>query len=306
MQETIDNVDRVLKRVLLVLSPRLDDYLPLLSPFFTKQRKDAMAAREEQMRTLVLLIDRRRTELMDSKHSQSYAYLDTLFDLKIEGRKSSPTDAELVTLCSEFINGGTDTTATAIEWAIARLIENPGIQARLFEEIRSTVGERKVSESDLDKMEYLNAFTKELLRKHPPTHMSLTHAAVELTTLAGYDIPPDANVDFYLPPISENARHWSDPAAFRPERFLAGEDADMTGVKEVKMMPFGIGRRICPGLGMATVHVNLMVARMVQEFEWFGHPSQLPLDFSEKVEFTVVMEKTLMAVVKPRSTPMAS
>jgi cytochrome P450 len=207
----------------------------------------------------------------------------------------------LVTLCSEFINGGTDTTATAIEWGIAQLIANPEVQEKLYKEIKLTVGDRKVDEKDADNMPYLQAVVKELLRKHPPTYFLLTHAATEPTTLAGYDIPTDVNVDFFSPAISEDPKLWSDPEKFDPERFVSGkEDADITGVTGVKMMPFGVGRRICPGLGMATVHVHLMLARMVQEFEWSAYPPNSKLDFSGKLEFTVVMKNTLRATIKPR------
>ncbi|CAN1140135.1 Cytochrome P450 77A1 (Fragment) [Linum perenne] len=72
------------------------------------------------------------------------------------------------------------------------------------------------------------------------------------------------------------------------------------GVREVKMMPFGVGRRICPGLGLATVHLELMIGRMVQEFEWSVFPARSEVDFEEKFEFTVVMKNTLRAVIKPR------
>jgi cytochrome P450 len=206
-----------------------------------------------------------------------------------------------VTLCSEFINGGTDTTATAIEWGIAQLIANPEVQEKLYKEIKLTVGDRKVDEKDADNMPYLQAVVKELLRKHPPTYFLLTHAATEPTTLAGYDIPTDVNVDFFSPAISEDPKLWSDPEKFDPERFVSGkEDADITGVTGVKMMPFGVGRRICPGLGMATVHVHLILARMVQEFEWSAYPPNSKLDFSGKLEFTVVMKNTLRAMIKPR------
>ncbi|XP_058108071.1 cytochrome P450 77A2-like [Magnolia sinica] len=305
MEESdIVNIDCLMKKVLIVLNPRLDDFLPFLSSLFTKQRKEAMQVREEQMRTLVPLIDRRRSDLNDpspDKKCASFAYLDTLFDLQVEGRKSSPTDAEIVTLCSEFLNGGTDTTATAIEWAIARMIHDPDIQSKLYQEIVAVAGNRKVDEKDIDKMVYLNAFIKELLRKHPPTHLSLTHAVVEPTTLGGYDIPPGVNVEFYLLPISEDPTCWSDPESFDPDRFASGkESADITGVTGIKMMPFGVGRRICPGLSMAMLHISLMVARLVQEFEWCALPSQRTIDFSEKLEFTVVMKTSLQAVIKPR------
>ncbi|CAN4096115.1 unnamed protein product [Withania somnifera] len=303
-EKTIEKIDQMMKSVLMVLDPRLDDYLPILSPFFSKQRKKAMDVRKQQIETIVPFIEKRK-KILESPEidttAASFSYLDTLFDLKIEGRNSAPTNPELVTLCSEFLNGGTDTTATAIEWAIARIIENPSIQSRLYEEIRNICGEKKMDEKDIEKMPYLNAVIKELLRKHPPTYMSLTHAVIKPAKLGGYDIPTDVNVEIFLPGISDDPSLWSEPEKFDPDRFFSGEEeADITGISGVKMIPFGMGRRICPGLNMATVHVSLMLGRLVQEFEWSVYPENTRVDFSEKLEFTVVMRNTLRAKIKPR------
>lgn len=301
-EKKIDEVDRTMKAVLIVLAPRIDDFLPILSPFFSEQRKRVLEVRKKQVETIVPLIEKRRRALENSDETATtFSYLDTLFDLHVNGKSSAPTNAELVTLVSEFLNGGTDTTATAVEWALARLIENPDMQSKLYSEIKGVVGDKKVDEKDLDKMPYLSAVVKEVLRKHPPTFFALTHAVTEPTKLGGYDIPVDCNVEFFLPAISEDPKIWTDPETFNPERFISGgEDADITGVTGVKMMPFGAGRRICPGLGMATVHVNLMLARMVQEFEWSVYPENTKVDLKDKFEFTVVMKNPLRAKVKPR------
>lgn len=301
-EETVQMMDDMMKTVLIVLDPRIDDYLPILAPFFSKQRKIATEVRQKQIQTLVPFIEKRRRILAGRQSSTySFSYLDTLYDLKIDGNDGTPSDEQIVTLCSEFLNGGTDTTATAIEWAIARLIENPNIQNRLYNEIKATTTNRKVDEKDIEKMTYLNAVVKELLRKHPPTYFSLTHAATETTKLGGYDIPADCNVEFYLPGISEDKRIWSDPEKFDPDRFLTGgEDADMMCVTGIKMMPFGAGRRICPGLGMATLHVSLMLARMVQEFEWCADPDYGVIDYVGKLEFTVMMKNPLRAKIRAR------
>ncbi|PIA39173.1 hypothetical protein AQUCO_02700388v1 [Aquilegia coerulea] len=305
-EDTIVKIDETLKDVLVTLLPRLDDFLPMLSPFFSKQRKRALEVREEQMQTILPLIEKRRSALLnpgsDETASMTFAYLDTLFDLKIEGRKSVPSEAELVSLCSEFLNGGTDTTATAIEWGMARLIQKPEIQSKLYSEIKSTVGDRTVDEVDVEKMPYLNAFTKELLRKHPPTYFVLSHAVTQPAKLAGYDIPANASVEFFSAAIGEDPKTWSNPKEFDPDRFFTGsEDADITGVTGVKMVPFGVGRRICPGLGIGTTHIKLMIARMVQEFEWSAPPSQDVIDFTETLQFTVVMKTPLQAMMKPRT-----
>ncbi|KAJ4843768.1 hypothetical protein Tsubulata_034603 [Turnera subulata] len=303
-KETIEKMDQTMKSILLVLDPRIDDFLPILSPFFSKQRKRVAEVRKAQLDFMVPIIEKRRKALQDpgsDKTAMSFSYLDTLFNLQIEGRKSLPTNPELVSLCSEFLNGGTDTTATAVEWGIAQLIANPEVQDKLYNEIRSVVGDRKVEEKDVEKMEYLQAVVKELLRKHPPTYFVLTHAVTEPTTLGGYDIPTDANVEFYSHGIGEDPKIWSNPERFDPDRFVSGrEDADITGVTGVKMIPFGVGRRICPGLGLATVHLHLMIARMVQEFEWSAYPPESNMDFTGKFEFTVVMKNTLRATIKPR------
>ncbi|GAA0184185.1 hypothetical protein Leryth_008289 [Lithospermum erythrorhizon] len=304
-EKMIEKVDQMMKTVLLVLNPRIDDFLPILSPFFYKERKRAMEVRNQQIETLLPLIERRKRAIENpgsDKTAASFSYLDTLFDLKIEGRKSSPTIPEIVTLCSEILNGGTDTTGTAIEWAIARLIDNPHVQRRVFEEIKTTVGDKRVEEKDLEKMPYLNAVVKELLRRHPPTHISLPHAVTEPTKLAGYDIPMDAIVEIFLPGISMDPKIWTDPEKFDPDRFFSSQDeVDITGLRGVKSIPFGAGRRICPGLQMAMVHVSLMLARMVQEFEWFAYPENSKVEFGEKLEFTVVMKNTLRAKIRPRN-----
>ncbi|KAI4352608.1 hypothetical protein L6164_006844 [Bauhinia variegata] len=303
-EEEVEKMDQTMKSVLITLDPRIDDYLPILSPFFSKQRKKALEVRKQQIEFIVPFIEQRKRAIQNpgsDSTATTFSYLDTLFDLKVEGRNSPPTSAELVTLCSEFLNGGTDTTATAVEWGIAQLIANPQVQTKLLDEITRTVGDREVDERDVDKMPYLQAVVKELLRKHPPTYFSLTHAVTEPTTLAGYDIPIDINVELYLPSLAHDPNMWSDPEKFDPDRFISGrEEADITGVTNVKMLPFGVGRRICPGLGMATVHIHLMLARMVQEFEWSACPPGKVLDFTGKLEFTVVMKESLKATIKPR------
>lgn len=306
-EETVEKIDQVMKSVLITLDPRIDDFLPILSPFFSKQRKKALEVRAEQVDFIFPFIEQRKRALENpgsDNAATSFSYLDTLFDLRVEGRDSPPSKDELVTLCSEFLNGGTDTTGTAIEWGIAQLIANPAIQEKIYEEITSIVGHgsgRKIDEKDIEKMPYLEAVVKELLRKHPPTTFSLTHAVTEPTTLAGYDIPTDANVDIFLSGISDDPRIWTNPDKFDPTRFLAGGEGEVGKSNGgIKTMPFGVGRRICPGLNMAMVHIQLMLARMVQEFEWSAYPPGTELDFTGKFEFTVVMKNTLRAVIKRR------
>ncbi|KAL0910421.1 hypothetical protein M5K25_021402 [Dendrobium thyrsiflorum] len=300
----INKIDILMKKVLVTATPQMDDFLPLIKPFFAKKRAEAIKVRKEQIEAIVPLINKRRGILRNpAAHPDAinFSYLDSLLDLQVRN-SAPPTDAELVTLCSEFLNGGTDTTATAIEWGIAELIDKPSIQSRIYEEIAAVAGKdaRLINENDTEGMVYLQAFVKELLRKHPPAYFTLTHAAVEDGKLGGYDVPKDANLEIYLPAIAEDPRLWKDAGEFKPERFLrGGESADMTGVKEIKMIPFGAGRRACPGMGMGTMHITLLLARMVQEFEW-RNPAEKKLNFGSTFVFTVVMERPLRAIAVPR------
>eukprot|EP01018_Ginkgo_biloba_P016804 Gb_26507 [translate_table: standard] len=298
-EDVIELVDATLKEVLMTLEPRMDDFFPILSPFFAKQRRRVKEVRALQMTNILPLVQSRRRQLTENKGT-SAAYIDSLFSLELEGGRKL-TDEELVTLCSEFLNGGTDTTAAALEWAMAHLVLDSRVQAKVYEEIVAVVGNKAVEETDVDRMPYLNAVVKETLRRHPPTHFVLSHAVTEPAKLAGYDIPTKANVEFYTAGIGNDPKLWTDPLEFRPERFLEGDaDVDITGVKQIKMMPFGAGRRICPGLGVGTLHINLIVGRMVQSFEWLCKPGH-EVDLAEQYAFTVIMKNPVQALIKTRN-----
>uniref|UniRef100_A0A0D6QWA6 Cytochrome P450 n=1 Tax=Araucaria cunninghamii TaxID=56994 RepID=A0A0D6QWA6_ARACU len=308
-EELITHVDQVMKDILLIVEPQIDDFLPFLTPLFVGRWKRIRDLRRVQMESILPLINKRREflkarEVAEGDEKQgAHAYVDSLMDLKLEGRHGEkPNDEELVTLCSELLTAGTDTTATALEWALLRMVLHPDIQAKVYNEIESVVGQRKVQDTDIDNLPYLNAVVKETLRRHPPGHFVLSHAVTEDCKLRGFDIPAKANVEFYTAAMSFDPHLWPDPMIFKPERFLDPlTDVDITGNKQVKMMPFGVGRRICPALGLGTLHINLILARMVQAFHWSPRPGETP-DTSEKFAFTVVVKNPLHASIRKRGT----
>ncbi|KAF8769708.1 hypothetical protein HU200_006316 [Digitaria exilis] len=237
-----------------------------------------------------------------------HSYVDTLLDIKLhdedDGGERSLTDDEIVVLCSEFLDAGTDTTSTGLQWMMAELVKNPSIQEKLHSEIKATTGDdqEEVSEEDVHRMPYLKAVVLEGLRKHPPAHFVLPHMAAEDMEVGGYTIPKGTTVNFMVAEMGRDEREWENAMEFSPERFLPGGDGegvDVTGTKAIRMMPFGVGRRICAGLGVAMLHLEYFVANMVREFEWqevAGHE----VDFAEKNEFTVVMKKPLRPRLVPR------
>jgi cytochrome P450 len=146
----------------------------------------------------------------------------------------------MINLCSEFLNAGTDTTSTGLQWIMAELVKNPAIQENLYNEIRATTGDEQVdvSEEDVHKMPYLKAVVLEGLRKHPPGHFVLPHKAAEDMEIGRYLIPKGAMVNFTIAEMGRDEREWEKPLEFSPERFLpggAGEGVDVTGNREIKM-----------------------------------------------------------------------
>lgn len=240
------------------------------------------------------------------------SYVDTLLDLELPSKegKRKLTEVEIVNLCNEFLGAGSDTTITSLQWIMANIVKYPKVQETLYDEISSVVrpGVDAMEEEDLQRLPYLKAVVLEGLRRHPPAHLVLPHAVTEDTELGGYMIPKKATVNFMVADMGLNPNVWEDPMAFKPERFLSNdhgsgggaEGFDLTGSREIKMMPFGVGRRICPAYGLALLHLEYFVANLVWAFEWKAVDGD-EVDLSEKTEFTIGMKNPLQAMALPRA-----
>jgi cytochrome P450 family 89 subfamily A len=288
----------------------------LTKRIFRRRLQMGLDARRRQKELFVPLINARRER--KKQHSQGgggakpekdttfeHSYVDTLLDIRLpdEGNRAL-TDDEMTNLCSELLTAGTDTTSTALQWIMAELVKNPAVQDKLYAEIKATCSdEQEVGEQDTHKMPYLKAVVLEGLRRHPPAHFLLTHKAAEDVVVGGYLIPKGAAVNFTVADMGWDERAWERPMEFVPERFLPGgegDGVDVTGSREIKMMPFGAGRRICAGLGIAMLHMEYFVANLVKEFEWREVPGD-EVDLAEKREFTTVMKNPLRASLVRRN-----
>ncbi|KAL6320481.1 hypothetical protein AAG906_007560 [Vitis piasezkii] len=204
-----------------------------------------------------------------SSSSSSSEYVlsyQLLLDLQPPEEERKLNEGEMVSLCAEFLSGGTETTSTALQWIMANLVKHPHIQSKLFEEISGVVeeGRQEVREEDFQKMPYLKAVILEGLRRHPPLHFLLPHSVTRDVTLGGFVIPKDTVVNFMVADMGWNPRTWEDPVAYKPERFMNKEGNgveafDVTGRKEIKMIPLGAGRRICPGYDLAILHLEYLI-----------------------------------------------
>ncbi|KAK3142437.1 hypothetical protein QOZ80_4BG0346440 [Eleusine coracana subsp. coracana] len=268
------------------------------------QRMLSMRRRQEELFIPLIRACRARRDAEGESFAMD-CYVDSLLGLRIpeeDGSSRNLTDGEIVALCTEFLSGPVDSTVNVLQWAMANLVARPEIQVKLRAEIRN-VAAGQVREEHLPRMPYLRAVVLESLRRHPPARFILPHAAAgeDGEKLDGFIVPREVSVNFTLGDMAMDGAVWPEPERFRPERFLPGgegEDLDLTGGREIKMMPFGAGRRMCPGIDVSLLHVNLLVATMVSSFEWSEVPGE-PVDFTDTLELTMVMKRPLRAKVVP-------
>jgi cytochrome P450 len=266
------------------LSFQVFSFVPAITKIVFRRRWERLISlRRRQEELFVPLIQARREAGADGD-----CYVDSMVKLIIpEDNDRTLTNDEIVSLCSEFLSAGTDTTATTLQWILANLVKNQAMQNRLRDEVASFVGASgKVREDSLQAMPYLKAVGLEGLRRHPPGHYVLSHATHEDTTLDGYRVPAGTPVNFAVGDISLDEEVW---------------DAPSTGSKEIKMTPFGAGRRVCPGMALALLHLEYFVANLVRKFKWLEADGE-DVDLTEKLEFTVVMKRPL----KARAVPLRS
>jgi coumaroylquinate(coumaroylshikimate) 3'-monooxygenase len=200
-----------------------------------------------------------------------------------------------------MIIAGTDTTAISVEWAMAELIKNPRVQHKAQEELDRVIGfQRVMTEADFSSLPYLQCVVKEALRLHPPTPLMLPHRANANVKIGGYDIPKGTSVHVNVWAIARDPVVWKNPLEFRPERFLE-EDVDMKG-HDFRLLPFGAGRRMCPGVQLAINLVTSMLGHLLHHFVW-APPEGVKLeeiDMSENPGLVTYMRTPLQAVANPR------
>ncbi|KAM3320041.1 putative (S)-N-methylcoclaurine 3'-hydroxylase isozyme 2 [Capsicum chacoense] len=223
----------------------------------------------------------------------STKYLDFL-DVMIH---SGFSDLQINILLMELIAAGSDTTTSTIEWAMAELLRNKDSMHKLQAELRSKMGENDIiTESNISELPYLAACVKETLRIHPPTPFLIPRRAPETCKIMDYTIPKNSRLFVNVWAIGRDSNTWEDPLSFRPERFL-DSNLDFRG-QDFEFIPFGAGRRICPGLPFARQVVHLILASLIHYFKWSLPNDEDPMqvDMEEKFGVTLQKEKSLLVV----------
>ncbi|XWS21112.1 hypothetical protein CRYUN_Cryun30bG0027400 [Craigia yunnanensis] len=202
--------------------------------------------------------------------------------------------------CLGLILTASDTTMVTLTWILSLLLNNRHALKKAQEELDIHVGKDKlVEESDIKMLVYLQAIIKETLRLYPAAPLSVPHESIEDCVVGGYHIPAGTRLLINIYKLHHDPRVWSDPYEFQPERFLTTyKDFDVRG-QNFELIPFGSGRRMCPGISFAFQVLELTLASLLQGFE-FGTPLDEAVDMSEAIGLTNLKATPLQVLITPR------
>ncbi|KAJ6929450.1 hypothetical protein NC652_013359 [Populus alba x Populus x berolinensis] len=276
------------------------DYLPWLNYFYDPFRINERCLKlVPRVRKLVKGIIEEHRISESRKVGDSCDFVDVL--LSLEGEEKLQDD-DMVAVLWEMIFRGTDTTALLTEWVMAELVLHPEVQEKLHCELDMAVKDGSLAaltDAGVAKLPYLQAVVKETLRVHPPGPLlswaRLSTSDVQLNN--GMVIPANTTAMVNMWAITHDPNVWEDPLEFKPERFIEA-DVDVRG-NDLRLAPFGAGRRVCPGKKLGLVTVTLWVAKLVHRFKW-NQDVDHPVDLSEVLKLSCEMKYPLHAVAVQR------
>ncbi|CAL5073171.1 unnamed protein product [Urochloa decumbens] len=278
------------------------DHLPWLARFDlqrTRARCDGLVPRVN--RFVGVIIDEHRARLRSAPPAVM-DFTDVLLSLEGDDRLS---DSDMIAVLWEMVFRGTDTVAVLIEWVLARLVLHPDVQARVHDELDRVVGTgRAVAESDSASLVYLHAVIKEVLRLHPPGPLlSWARLATSDVHVDGHLIPAGTTAIVNMWAITHDPDVWAEPAEFKPERFVGPSSSAEFQImgSDLRLAPFGAGRRSCPGKSLAMATVAFWLATLLHEFELLPSPDPARgVDLSEVLKLSCEMAAPLAVTARPR------
>ncbi|XP_059655123.1 cytochrome P450 736A117-like [Cornus florida] len=230
-------------------------------------------------------------------------FVDVLLEIQTQNTDDFSFDRDTIkALILDMFAAGTDTTSTALEWTMTELLRHPKVMKELQNEVQGIArGKPEITEDDLEKMQYLKAVIKESLRLHPPVPLLIPRELAQDVKVMGYDIAAGTQVLINFSAIGRDPLLWEEAEDFRPERFL-NASIDLKG-HDFKFIPFGAGRRGCPGIQFATAVYELALANIVSKFDFAspGGTREEDFDITEAPGITIRKKFPLLAVATPCS-----
>ncbi|KAL6986118.1 hypothetical protein U1Q18_019485 [Sarracenia purpurea var. burkii] len=271
--------------------PNLVDYFPLLRKIDPQGIRRRMTIDLDKLMKLFDQIINQRLELKEVRGSSSSSdVLDSLLGISEDQTDDQIDLTHIKHLLLDLFVAGTSTNASTLEWIMAELLRNPNTLAKARAELHQTVGKGKVvEESDIDRLPYLHAILKETFRLHPPGPLLIPRMAATDVEVSGFTVPKGTRVMVNTWAIGRDPGVWENPNSFVPERFL-GSQMDVRG-RDFELLPFGAGRRMCPGFPMAMRMVPVMLGSLLNLFGWELEGGLAPEDMDMEEKFGLSLDR---------------
>ncbi|XP_071703174.1 cytochrome P450 71D9-like isoform X2 [Rutidosis leptorrhynchoides] len=194
--------------------------------------------------------------------------VDVLMKFEENGDAEFPLAVgDIKAVIMDIFSGGSETSATTVEWAMTEMLKNPRILEKAQTEIRQVVNKRGTTDGAcIQELEFLKMIIKETLRLHPSTPLLLPRESRERCEINGYQIPAKTKVIVNAWAIGRDSNWWKEPEKFDPERFVSSS-VDFRGLN-FEFIPFGAGRRVCPGMNFGLANVELQLIKLLYHFDW--------------------------------------
>ncbi|MBA0808189.1 hypothetical protein Gohar_023946 [Gossypium harknessii] len=287
-------------------STNLNDFFPVLQwvDFQGVERK-MKGTMKKLDKFLEFLLEEHREMRADSTHQSSgssdasnKATKTTLIDVMLSLQQTEPefyTDETIKGTILAVLGAGTETSSVSMEWAISLLLNHPEAMHKAWTEITAEVGQDKfLDETDLPKLNYLQSIISETMRLFPPAPLLLPHESSEDCVVCGYSVPQGTMLFVNAWTIQRDPKLWEEATRFMPERFEGGEEGG-----GCKLLPFGVGRRACPGANLGRKVVGLVIGSLIQSFEW-NRIGEEETDMREGTGLTMPKAEPLVALCSPR------
>ncbi|TKW32158.1 hypothetical protein SEVIR_2G151800v4 [Setaria viridis] len=278
-----------------ITKPNLSDLFPVLAPLDLQSRRRNNTV---YMKKLYDFMDRVISRRQSAGGEKKVDFLDVLLRLHSEDQFSLQS---VNSFLLDLFVAGTATTSLTVQWTLAELLRHPAVMSKVRGELQEVLGAKEYpDESDIDKLPYLRTVVMEIMRLHSPSPIMMPHVAMaDGAEVGGFVVPKGTIVIVNVWAIMRDPASWEQPEAFMPERFR-GTGLDFRG-GDTAFLPFGSGRRLCPGMPMATRSLTLILASVLHAFEWSLHDGMQPcdVDVRERFSTSLNMVTPLKAVPTP-------
>ncbi|KAL4583460.1 hypothetical protein LXL04_008033 [Taraxacum kok-saghyz] len=287
--------DMIKETALVADTSNLGDHLPMMRWFGMNGLEKKLIALQKKRDIFFqgLIEQHRKVEGVEVENNNNN---NTMIKVLLQLQKSDPeyyTDQLITSFCLNLLTAGTDTSASTTEWALSLLLNHPHVLKKAQNQIDSHVGgSRLLDESDMNKLPYIRCILNETLRMYPAVPLLVPHESSDDCVVSGYHVPSGTMLLVNQWAIHRDPELWSDPEKFHPERFESKNDG-------FSFMPFGSGRRSCPGEGLAMRMVGMTLGLLIQCFDWERIGEEM-VDMSEGSGLTMPKAQPLVAKCRPR------